>query len=1399
MRRLVAPSSPIQTSGACPAAGRAWQRTLLLTLMLSTLGAAHVLAQSAARLAPPPWPAELGEAFKLYYAEEFLEVQRVCRRLRAGTRDPHLRREAGALAAMATMRLPGRDNQINGRGQLAQLAAEDASLLTRPECQLAYGIAQTALNETATALHHLNQAAETFARRGQSDRLGETLVALSRAWARHAEWELTIPGMEIPRPENRSQADRIRRRNIRALRERAAALPEHEAYLPRIDLVLAEYLLTTQDDADEGLTLLEELTRRPETAPTTAQACLTLAERYEAARRWTDAARLYARVHAGGLGELSRRAEQRLDAIQRPQLILDAPRQVGVGQRVTVKLSVHNLAAVEFEVRRVDLADWLQARQGRFAEAVLPTSGALVAVRNLRTAAAREHDWWNEQALKESLTFEAPAGAVVVLARATDRAGRPVTSKRLVLAGDLRATVFTGARRAAIWATRDPRLPGAAGEAQLQAQFWMYGSFVPTRPRFNDSVAIFALPPEARLLRDKRWVCLVQDGEHVALCHGTLPAGELPGRPAVALIGGPPEARVGERLHVFGRLIGGRSGPLPDQPAQTVELQVLNALDRVLSSTTVAVSSAGTFSAHLPVEPAMADEHLHLTVRLGGRVLENVYSHPSAHVARLDAAPLHVHCHLPRWLPPTSAGVVGQVEALYPWGTPVSEGFVRTRARAVRLPTVEPRGAPAYSHAIGGKLWLDPDGKGDFVLPLADFDLPDRPLAVGLWVDATGWDHRIRQCSAELLIGPEPVHMWLSREGETPRVGQPLHTSVGWFDPTGRAAGARPTVAVWRGEVPVGHLGLLPAFGGLRSQTWRPTAPGPHELVATLPLNDGGSLVVRDKFHVEKRDAANDQDLTPLRFDARFVKHKGRPHVQVRLDGRRRHPVLALVEGGDPVAGRQVPSFDGPTDVLLPLPGLPSTSMRLVLAASDREGVQVLGATEVQPAAEDALALALSSDPNELAPGATVEVSATCLRARQPATDATLMARLVDASRSGTVQWVEGEGRADLTLLPGGIQVVCSAAMTAGADASGAGPNLIPETRELSAQLAQALFEGPTLWVDSQPSRDEPVTFAVPVPTAPGFYRLVVVAQTPDGAFASESLDLDTRGGIQLTAEVPDQLTVGDRSVASLTVTNNESAPTLGRITFDGGPGLHADDLRLLGRQNGLEPADDGASFVLSLAPFSTAILHASVEAARPGTGMAAFVMEAERHRRRATASYEIHAVAPAIATPDEASADTMLVHRTLFVLKEEAVVEEDAFDQGGVPFDQPKDWLRFEVGPDERIPPGQLVLVQEEFSLNRPLRQVEWEQRLPGNCHTHAGDWSDLRQIGTLRELRLGAFTLSSASLAAGPRHIHEYVIVPVRPGACQFPPPVVRAAGAEVRVEVTAAAKRVLVAESK
>lgn len=1365
--------------------GRGCRRShcaLLLLAATAVLTAAHAPAQTGAELPPSPWPAELGHAFELYYAEEFAETQRVCRQIAARTRDPALRREAEALAALATMRLVDRDSRLAGRARLTQLAADDPDLLTRPECQLAIGIAQSALSETAGALFQLRQAVDGFAARNRIARLAEACVALAEAWARHGEWEIPVPGLELPRPQSPAQADQIRLAQIRALRRRVAGLPGCENYRNRIDLILARALLESGDKS--GARLLEELADSGTLTREAAEAAVELAEQYEADQRWVDAARLYRRVEAARLGRLSQTAERRRKAIEQPQIVVQAPRRVGAGEQATVGLRVRNVATVEVEVRRVDLARWLAQRHGRFAESTLPISGALVAARRLQTGAPLQHGWWSSGELAEPLSFATTAGALVVWARATDGSAE---ARRLLLVGELEAAVFAGRRRALIWAS-------GAGGIELEgarASFWMHGSFVPREAPLRAGIALLDLPPEARLLRDKRWVCLVTAGEEVTLCRGRLPAHAGAGRapPAVALTAGPSEARPGQEVRVFGALLGGRGdgGPGP----RSVEVELSDTMDRRWALSSAEVSPAGTFETRFEIAPDGAGENLRIYARLGGQVLTQVYRSAGVHVPAASDGEFEVSWEALDRLVPEADAVGGELVARYLWGPPVAGGAVRLSARAVRFPTSQPARDWMYSPPLARLAVLNAAGRWKFEQPLEGFGLPDGPLAVRLAATVRGWDGRQQSGFAELLVADEPVQMWLDCTPTAPRVGEPVHASVGWFDPLGRAVGSKPGLVVRRDGAVIRELELIPVTGGLRSRAWRPVAPGPYELCVTLPIDGADPVVVRQTIEVAGDRPAH-AETKPVACTAQAATADGRPQVRARVEGGWPRPVLVLLADEDPLTAAALPGLTGSAQVLLTPDHVPSGPTRVLLVGRSGSGVQVLGATRVAPCPEDTLHLACSLEPAEPHGGGelTVDVTVTRGEQRRAVDQAAVLVRLARVAQHGALPWLPGETRPDVGLLPAGIELFHS---QRGDDGNGVS---LPEARELPGELIEALFAHRTLWLDSALTAEGQARFAVPLPPRPGFYRLFVLARSPDGSFARVCRDLDQRDELELLADLPPRLLVGDRSWAWLTIRNPRPTPVTVRATCSGNEALHVERPQPVGREVGVGAAGSGAAD-LTLAAGGSVRLRTAIEAVRAGRGVATFRVEAEGAARRISAVCAIGEAAVTVA--DKLTGNGLSLQREVFLLQREQGVGPDDGGAGGQPADS--GWIRIPLEPGERLDPGALVVVQEQFTPLRALRDVEWEQRLPGNCLTYTGQafGEQLRQVGRCREQRPGSVLFATPWLGAGRPCIHEYVMVAARPGACQFPAPRLRARGRVVRIDLVSEHSRVVVAASE
>jgi len=155
----------------------------------------------------------------------------------------------------------------------------------------------------------------------------------------------------------------------------------------------------------------------------------------------------------------------------------------------------------------------------------------------------------------------------------------------------------------------------------------MNRSFVPTELAFDGTVARFELPAEARVMRERGWVCLVRCGDQIAVCRGSLPrVAASRSAPRVALLAGPPAPPVGETLWISGLRV-------PVQPsAAPIELRVVDTLEEAQSTITLE-PAAGTFAAQVPISPDWAGKHLRVLARQDGRTLENVLGRTLVSVA----------------------------------------------------------------------------------------------------------------------------------------------------------------------------------------------------------------------------------------------------------------------------------------------------------------------------------------------------------------------------------------------------------------------------------------------------------------------------------------------------------------------------------------------------------------------------------------------------------------------------------------------------------------------------------------------------------------------------------------------------------------------------------------------
>ncbi|MGD8452353.1 MAG: hypothetical protein PVJ57_11090 [Phycisphaerae bacterium] len=1326
---------------------------------------------------PSPWCPEVAEALDLYRTGEYGAAQRLCARL-ASSVDERVRRDAVAVHALTMLRMPARNDRLQGRAELAQVAREDATIAARPECNLAMGIACTELAETAHALAFLEDAAAGFAALHEPQRQAAALAALAEAWSRHTEWEVTPPRFNVKRPPDAAHAREIRREQMGLVRDRLAALPDNEDALACVDLLLAQDFIAAGDRVADGIRVLEQLAGSLQLTPAVLDACFALAGHLEREQRWADVLPLYRRIEAEAPAAFAEQAAERLREITRPQVQLAVPADAAPGQPVSLKLQTRNLDAVDVEVRRVDLAEWLTSRQGRYAPALLPQAGSVQFAQRLDTH-ADPYAFWEPTA---PLTFTAEPGAYAVTVQPNSPTEEVRPLRRLVVVGDLTAVALAGPHEMLVWA--GPR-ESAAGDLDLtgmKLSFWMHGSFVPLEQTFTDGFARFALPPESRVLREKRWVCLVQVGEHLALCRGDVPTAEEAGGVAtVALAGGPPAPDLGDDFCVSGLLLPERS-PQTGHDDEPYRLVVLDTHDRELYSTPLDPLATGVFSTKVPITADLVDQHVHMLVRRGGQTVNSLRGRFGCRTARPGVHVPLVNCYVPPHLPPNVRVLPVQVQAWYPWGTPVSGALVTCLTRALDLGGVA-RGEAHATNATIHEAELDESGLAFVDVPLDAWFLPAGPRAFGVQAIVNGHDGERTSGLGQTLLADEPVFSWLTWRPDEPCVGQDVRFDLGWYDPLDQVGVAPPQLQIAAADETPVELSLHAAPGGTVSEPWSPDRAGTYRVEASIPRLDGEPLhVVRDVHVAPAESVAGDPGALHCR--AWLSERDGTPGVALYVETNQPRQLIAVVEAGDPLVGCVLPAAGTTSEAFLPLAAAPVGAQ--VVLVGERGGAPVVVARQVvEPDPAWAITLHVERVAGEPPlPGNTVDVRVRCTRAGRPATDATIVARLVPAMDRGYEPWLAGEGRALLDESTAGPVVRFSSTPERAADAppepAGGGLPL------LSPLLTEALFAGTTVWTTAQPAPGGETTLSVPMPPAPGAYRLVVLALPQRGPAAMEELDLDTRGGLFLLADSPNRWTLGDRTRVSLLLESVAKTPSDVRVHLDVGTGLHVESVRIGDEalQSGdILQAEEGVA--VTVPAHGRLWMRLDAEAMQEGVSVMQAWVEVGSSTQQATADYSV--LTPGTVPPEGAS---LRVERSLMLLTPVMIhVDPVTFEETDA-LDAPEKqiWRRSPLPFGTLLAPGQRVLVREQITPTTPLAGVAWTQRVPSNCCPAFRNVSCRNEIGALRERTVDTVRYERPAPLSNVE-VHEYNVVMVRPGVCRLPAPEVTAGGRPVSCKLVPA----------
>lgn len=1355
----------------------------------------------AAAQVPPPrdWSPPVHAALEAYYDGRYRDAQGMCQHVLNTPGGELERRDAALLQALCLLRMPARADCLDGRGRLAQLAREDPTLQDDPECNLAYGMAQAALKETADALDAIDRAVAAFAAQGRVDQQREALVALARVWIQHTEWEATPARFRIQRPLTRAAADAVRRAQVAQLRAQVASLPASAAALAEMDLAWARYKLENASSVEQGRALLEQLVASAGSTPAGSEAALLLAETYEAAGRVSEALELYERVQAEARGEARRRALARAEEIRQPRIRLEAPATAREGQGVTLALCVRGIPAVQVEVRQVNLTAWLATPATRGNEALLPESGSLRAAWDLKTAPPVNGSWWSSADLDRPLSVRAPVGSYVIVVRGHDANGRQYTHKQLFLVSNLSAVCAVGREHVVVWAVDAAPLAEAPG-----GEFWMRRSFAPTRLTFDGGIARFRLPGEARVMREKDWYCLVRCGAHLALCRGRLQAdsSEANEGRSVVMIGGPQTPLVGQALYVSGLLPASRAAGVGTAPDVPLELRVFDALDRLVSDHSVALSAGGVFSAEIPIGPELAGKSLRVIPRRGGQVLENAAGRLVLRVPAADAKRLCVRCDVPAWFTEPTPLVCGTVTVEYPWGTSPAGVRGRVRIDALQLPTTASNSEPLAGDTIYRDGWVDARGQYPFVFSVspAEFRLSAPPLAIQVAARVRSREGWQGQAAAQVLLATQRPHAWLMHQPGKPHVGEKVRFSLGWFEPDGLAVAELGEVEVCHDGNPVARLRLEPGWRGLQSEAWQPPEPGAYHVTTTVPVVDGEPIRLEKTLDVLEGTPA---DAVPaasgLRCRAHFVQRDDQRGVRVVLAGEVAGPVAVVAEAGDPLSALALDDAVDRRELFLPLPAQPPTGTRVLVIGNAATGPVVHATTTVAPDPAEGLSIRVAAAASEVWPGALVPVTCTTGEGQAPPPGTTLVVRLIDALDTGFASRRPEPSRE--AVAAGGVGLVSSDRAPAAPASPAPGSGYQRRGIDLPA-LERVLHEGDTLWsqwVDfDSPRRD----VTVPIPADPGLYRLLAAAIAPDGTVATQAVVLDARRGVRVWLDVPQRVTVGDRTLVAVRVENGGREALAVRLRLDVGDGLKIESLRKRGPEGRSEACEVGP-LTLQLPGGGRVWVLAEVEAARPGPGQAAVEVAAAGSQRLAGQPYEVLA-----AAEGEQSDGALRVTRTVTVWRRsqpdanlpaasdaEAGAAGDASrDQGPLlRGDEFKEWLARQRDPQrrrwsesawsptDRLTPGQYVKVREEFTLKQWQPGALWTQRVPVTCFGVQHGGSDLQTVGVLTPGRGDELCFRMEPMGPG-GYVHEYFLAVVRPGTCVLPPPELEVAGQPV-----------------
>lgn len=1365
------------------------RRSAILNLPRLTnlvLAAWLTAAASAQPAVPSQWSAALAEPLRLMFAGDLDRSASLALSIGETASESTLRHEAQAVQALALLLREDRPARVQGRALLMQLESQSAGLVQRAESQYALGVAATELGETAVALTHLETAVGQFEAQADHPRQAAALVALARAWGRHSEWQ-TTPMRFIPaQPETPDEALAIRMAKVQEQRTRLARLPDVRESLAELDLLLADMQLADPPNAQEGRGTLKRLASEAPLTRGGARAAMRLGRQADLEDEWAAAEEWYERVAHSPDESLATDARNALRALSRAQLRCSLQTD---GQHVQVHVNGRRMSRIALEIRSLDLADWLGSSRGHLLEVHLPESGAVRASHEITAGPGGDA----EGVLEAQLA----AGAYVVLARGEPGAGADGVVKRLLLVDPLPVTALIGIERGVL-ALTDARDHDAGAEVE----FWMQGGFVPLRFPLRDGVGDFDLPPEARLLVQKRWTCLIRVGSRFGLLSGQL-AEEDPGGSqvrAVLLAGSPGDAAAGGAplTGVLLNAVGARDASW-NRPLR-VELR--DARDQLFVAAQAQVH-AGAFAMEIPIGDDVLPERLHVQLRDGARPIPLIGHRADLQLGR-ELLPAWFDGGVPERQRPDDLELPIRLEARYPWGRAIEHGNGQLALLAIGLPQPTSGVAEAL-RSFSDHVHLSDRGVLNLKLPLPLSFKGSAPLVLRTVLSVGDDGTTLGALEQEILMADEPALAWVIVEPHSATIGQPLRFHVGHVG-MNAAPASRAIVQIIDSFTGVkAELHTRRTARGWTTEHWFPDHAGTYEVVATVQRLNAPPLTARASFACKDEPIRNSPALRNGGMRALMTAGADRTDAVSVTTSPNAEGLLVFLSGNEAPLGAVV-LRRGAGKARWPVPrdwssvssqsankpqartttGRVPRKVLLIRTQSGRPAVVDSAMID----APDGRAILRLEAPAQALPGGAVQLRVRLEQEAGGAIPGKALVYVAAPPVPSLLEWTHADALGETFTRPG-YRIFGGDEPLNPEHETGAGSAEKAPPWQVEPALSEWLSAVPRLWsIRMLDVPAEGAQFELDLPCRAGVYRVAVLGLHASCTAVAEAL-IDASRAIDAQIDLPARARPGDLVRCTLMLRNHLPTAACVRVRLEPLEGLHIVGLY----EPGAAVLQGTSETEVALAPGQAVFLKSDLEVLAATAGRIQVRLRHDGGEQR---------LSRAVTIKSEPSADrsaTIRLRRQVARMTPIALESDEADHADGMPRKIRHRWDAEPVADGAVVPSGAWLRVREEVEIATGIRNAAWRQDMPCTAAVRVApeDVEDRRgEIGRLSTRTADSCQYTSTQRSAG-RTVHEWWMQATRPGTGILPAPEVSADGHALPLVVEPHDFRITVTEAR